>query len=149
MKLTHKGELSLGSVLDVTWWQISMMEKGGKTTCLDYTSVPLYGLFVYLGQSEGEKGESSWLIPGSQNGNLKLYTLKKPSIKWLLSFGKHIQSNSSLINICGSTEHRKLWWRTLEVDNCMATCKLWLGKKQKLLTNCEEYRTGGFGLFFP
>lgn len=35
-----------------------------------------------------------------------------------------------------------------EVDNCMATCKLWLGKKQKLLTNCEEYRTRGwiFGL---
>lgn len=50
---------------------------GNKTTSLDYTSVPLYGLFVYLGQSEGEKGESSWLIPGSQNGNLKLYTLKK------------------------------------------------------------------------
>lgn len=33
-------------------------DRGTKTTSLDYTSVPLYELFVYLGQSEGEKGGS-------------------------------------------------------------------------------------------
>lgn len=107
---------------------------------LECTSVPVQALFVYSGWTEGEKGKSSSLIPASQIGNLKLCTLRNRFIQlWATGsfFGRHIRSNRSLLNICGSSGHSEFEVENAEVKNCEATCKLW-SEKQKLLTNCEE-----------
>lgn len=62
-----------------------------------------------------------------------IYTEKIPvhlASRDCLYFGQHIQSNSSLINMWKQTVPQ-IVVENSEVDNCMATCKLWLGKKTK------------------